>query len=349
MADDNFDDAFERVFGDRDFGKHGHRHQRSDANGTRSTAPPLPAALTAEALMMKTFDPIKSVVPGVVVEGLTLFAGKPKIGKSWLLLHAAIAVATSGFTLGNIHCKEGEALYCALEDSDRRMQSRLRKLLGTQAGPKRLHIRTQCPRLAQGGLAVITDWIKSVADPRLIIVDTLAMVRAPKIKGQTDYDADYQALLALRELAMKQGIAVVVVHHLRKAEADDPFDTISGTLGLTGAADSVLVLKRDAGGTFTLHGTGRDLVELEKVLTFNRDTCVWTMAGDPHEVRASNARKAILAAMREVDEPISPTDIAAAAHLKRDSVRHLLLKMAKDGLIEKADYGKYRLAAATVQ
>jgi|SRR5215471_15866080 len=90
MADDNLDDAFGHVFGDRDFGKHGHRRQRSDANGTRPTAPPLAAALTAEALMTKTFDPIKSVVPGVVVEGLTLFAGKPKIGKSWLLLHAAI-------------------------------------------------------------------------------------------------------------------------------------------------------------------------------------------------------------------------------------------------------------------
>jgi hypothetical protein len=40
------------------------------------------------------FAPIKSVVPGVFVEGLTLFCGKPKIGKSWLLLHAATAVAS---------------------------------------------------------------------------------------------------------------------------------------------------------------------------------------------------------------------------------------------------------------
>jgi hypothetical protein len=294
--------------------------------------------------MAKTFDAIKSVVPGIIVEGLTLFAGKPKIGKSWLLLHAAIAVATGGFTLGDIHCIEGDVLYCALEDSERRMKSRLGKLLGSRGGPKRLQIRTRMPRLSQSGLTVIVDWISSVANPRLIVIDTLAMVRAPKVKGQTDYEADYQALLALRELAMQQGIAVVVVHHLRKAEADDPFDTISGTLGLTGAADSVLVLKRDANGVFTLHGTGRDLVELEKVLTFSKDAGVWTMAGNPHEVRASNARKAVLTAMKEIAEPAAPNDIAAAAHLKRDNVRQLLLKMAKDGLIERADYGKYRLA-----
>ena len=76
------------------------------------------------------FEPIKYVVPGVIVEGLTLFAGKPKIGKSWLLLHAAIAVARGGFTLGDIHCDEGDVLYCALEDNLRRLKSRMAKLLG---------------------------------------------------------------------------------------------------------------------------------------------------------------------------------------------------------------------------
>ena len=71
-----------------------------------------------------TFDPIKYVVPGYIVEGLTLLAGKPKIGKSWLLLHAAIAVARGEFALGNVHCIEGDVLYCALEDGPRRLQSR---------------------------------------------------------------------------------------------------------------------------------------------------------------------------------------------------------------------------------
>src|SRR5262245_53573898 len=173
-----------------------------------------PPSQTAEALMAKQFAPIKSVVPGVLVEGLTLFAGKPKIGKSWLLLHAAIAVATGGFTLGDIHCIEGDALYCALEDNERRLKSRLCKLLWTRPGPTRLHLRTQMPRLAAGGLAIIEQWIESMEKKaRLVIIDTLAMVRAPKGKTQTDYDADYNAVLALRDLAAKHGLAIVVVHH----------------------------------------------------------------------------------------------------------------------------------------
>jgi RecA-family ATPase len=189
-----------------------------------------------------TFPPIKYVVPGILVEGLTLFAGKPKIGKSWLLLHAAIAVARSGFTLGDIKCIEGDVLYCALEDNLRRLQSRMTKLLRMQPWPKRLEFRCEMPRLTEGGLDVIKTWIKNAKHPRLIIIDILARVRSAKKKDQQQYDADYDCVVELRKLANEHGIAVVVVHHQRKMDADDPFDTISGTLGLTGVPDSVLVL-----------------------------------------------------------------------------------------------------------
>ena len=184
-----------------------------------------------EVVMSKQFDPIKYVVPGVIVEGLTLFASKPKLGKSWLLLHAAIAVARGGFTLGEIHCVEGDVLYAALEDNE---QSRMKKLLGSQPEPRRLFYTCEMPRLTEGGLDYIGYWITGVPQPRLVIIDTLAMVRTPKQRDETNYDADYRAVLDLRTLASKDGVAVVVVHHLRKAEADDAFDTVSGTLGLTG-------------------------------------------------------------------------------------------------------------------
>src|SRR5262245_14021956 len=116
--------------------------------------------LSAKELNTMTFAPIKYVVPGIIVEGLTLLAAKPKIGKSWMMLHAATAVARGGFTLGDIHCVEGDVLYCALEDNLRRLQSRMTKLFGTQDWPERLFFRCEMPRLADGGLQVIKDWIK---------------------------------------------------------------------------------------------------------------------------------------------------------------------------------------------
>src|SRR5262249_14737505 len=122
------------------------------------------------------------------------------------------------------------------EDNLRRLQSRMTKLLGiSQPWPKWLQFYCEMPRLTDGGLEIIKGWIEKAERPRLIIIDTLAMVRAK----QTQYDADYYAVVELRTLANECGIAVVVVHHLRKMDADDAFDTVSGTLGLTGAPDTI--------------------------------------------------------------------------------------------------------------
>lgn len=303
------------------------------------------SVLLSEDIMNKHFEPIKYVVPGLVVEGLTLLAGKPKVGKSWLMLHAAVAVARGGFTLGEIKCGEGDALYCALEDNQRRMQSRCRKLFGHDCrGWPRLRFCFEMPRLAEGGLNLIRQWVEAVEHPRLVVIDTLAMVRSPRRKDQTPYDADYAAVQDLRTLANRHGIAVVVIHHLRKAEGDDAFDTVSGTLGLTGAPDTILVLKRDTSGAFVIHGRGRDLVEVERAMAFNQESCTWTMSEEPvSTLRIFSERRAILEAIEGESEPLGPSDIAVAAGMKTANVKMMLARMAKDGLIEKTARGKYRL------
>ena len=146
---------------------------------------------SAKELNDMHFEPIKYVVPGIIVEGLTLLAGKPKIGKSWLLLHAAIAVARGGFTLGDIHCTEGDVLYCALEDNLRRLQSRMTKLLGTQDGPQRLFFRCEMPRLTEGGLDQIKDWIKAPTIRAWSSSTRWPWCARPRSATRRSYDADY--------------------------------------------------------------------------------------------------------------------------------------------------------------
>jgi hypothetical protein len=306
------------------------------------------SALDAKELDQMAFDPIKYVVPGYIIEGLTLFAGKPKIGKSWLLLHVAIAVARGGFTLGNVHCIEGDVLYCALEDGLRRLQSRMRKLIGTQEAPVRLYFTAEMPRLTQGGLDYIKKWIEGAKAPRLVIVDTLAMVRTPAKKDVTAYDADYAAVVGLRDLARAHGVAIVLVHHLRKAEADDAFDTVSGTLGLTGAPDTIIVIRRDGKGT-TLHARGRDLVDVEKAMNFNPESCAWSILGEADEVRRSDERSAIVAALTEAGtESLGANQIASATGMRAANVRRLLSKMRTEGVVKKASFGKYTLSAGEI-
>ena len=121
----------------------------------------------------------------------------------------------------------GDVLYLALEDTHRRLQSRLTKYFGLhrETWPTRLALTTEWKRLDQGGLDAIKDWCKAVNKPTLIMIDTLKKVRAPKKQGQTDYDADYDACQGLQNLAGELDVAIIVAHHDRKMGADDVFDT----------------------------------------------------------------------------------------------------------------------------
>ena len=317
-------------------------------NGHDALDESLAPSLTAEVLMDMKFEPVKYVIPGIIVEGLTLLAGKPKVGKSWLLLHAAIAVARGGFTLGDIHCAEGDVLYCALEDNPRRLKARMGKLLGMDtagAWRRRLHFQTEMPRLADGGLALLKEWITFAERPRLIIIDTLSMVRVSLKKNDTAFQADYDAVKDLRKLAADHHVAIVLVHHLRKADSDDPFDTVNATLGLTAAVDSVLIVRRDANGNHTLHGRGRDLVELEKALGFNRDNCTWMIIGDASEVKRSADRKAIVSALIERGEEMTAKDIATETGLRVSKLRPLLKRMVGDGEIRRGKRGRFLYTA----
>jgi hypothetical protein len=139
-------------------------------------------------------------------------------------------------------------------------------------------------------------------------------------------------------------VAIVIVHHLRKAESEDPFDTISGTLGLTGCPDSMMIIWRDGGGVM-LAAKGRDIEEITKAVQFDAKTCLWTVVGDAEVVKRSAVRSTVIKALEEAQgEPLGPTEIAAETGMKATNVRGLLRKMLKDGAVKKTDvYGKYVL------
>jgi hypothetical protein len=296
---------------------------------------------SAADLQNEVFPAIKFVVPGYVAEGVTLFAGKPKIGKSWLVLHACWAVATGGVTLGNIQVEQGDVIYAALEDNKRRMKGRMERLFGKTPWPRALEIVYRMKKLKEGGVAQLRGWIEAKKNPKLVVIDTLKMVRTPAAKGQSYYEADYDAVVELRELAAEFGIAIIVIHHQRKAEADDLFDTVSGTLGLTGAVDSIMIIDRTGSGTI-LAARGRDIEEINQAVEF--DNCAWRIIGNADFVRVSGERRQVLEVMEEAkDEPLSAHQIAQAIGGKANSVTSLLRKMVKEGMVTKRGYGKYVL------
>ena len=89
----------------------------------------MPSLITAKELQETEFPPVSWVVRDLIPEGLTILAGKPKLGKSWLALQMGLGVATGGEVLGR-SVEQGAVLYAALEDNLRRLKSRLRKSAG---------------------------------------------------------------------------------------------------------------------------------------------------------------------------------------------------------------------------
>ena len=293
------------------------------------------------------FDPLRYVVPGLVPEGVTLLAGRPKIGKSWLLLQIACAVARGDITLAAGEAAYGDVMLLALEDSDRRLQRRLTKYYGTLSEWPAMQHATQWYRLEEGGLDGIGEWCLDVERPRLVIIDTLQRVRAPKRSGQSDYDADMEAAEGLMRLCREHaGLSIIIAHHDRKQDAEDPFDTISGTLGLQGGVDTVALLKRTGAGT-TLHIKGRDLEEdIEKAVVFDRETCRWSILGEAAEVHRSDTRTAILELLR-ASGSVTPRQLADQLDgMTHSNARQHLSRMAREGVIVN-DRGNYRLQPET--
>ena len=304
------------------------------------------ATFTANELQAMEYPPLEFFVEGLITEGLTLLPGKPKMGKSWMALDMAMSVAIGCETLGDRPCRKGTTLYCALEDNPRRLRRRMLHVYGDQNNwPMDFHFSTQMKKLDDGGLDDLEDWIAE-HQPKLIIIDTLACVRPTskskkqKAKSKQEYDADYAALSPLQKLAGEHGIAIIVIHHLRKMSGDDPLDMVSGTTGLTGAVDNVLVLDRKSDGA-TLYGRGREMDDID--IAVELDDGLWRILGDTETVRISDERRAVLEVLRNADEALGPKDIAEALDWPQENVRQLLKSMATDGDVQKLKRGKYSL------
>src|SRR5260370_15856304 len=151
-----------------------------------------------------------------------------------------------------------------------------------------------------GGLDDLTEWCDSVAKPVLIVVDTRERLRPAEKIHTPAYSTDYSAIAGLHKLAHARGIAIVVIHHVRKMDADDPFDMVSGTNGLTGAADTILVLRRQAGNV-ALHARRRDIAERETACRFDNDTCPCTLLGEAEAVHTAGEPTAIIECSRLAD------------------------------------------------
>jgi len=296
-----------------------------------------PAFIKASELISRELPPLKWAIPGIQPAGLTLLVGRPKLGKSSLIGELGIASAAGGRALGRITVEAADTHLNLLEDTERRVKTRLEMQLENAACPERLTISTTWPRLDQGGLEWTEAWGKKHPGGR-IWFDTLAKIRPASSRNGTLYQEDYTALAGLQAIAGRYQLAIGVVHHTRKMASDDPIETISGTQGLAGAADTVLVLRRErAHRDAVLFVTGRDVEEAEIALRFDPGRCRWSLLGD----ELSEERLAVIRLLKHYDRPLSVKEIALGLHRSYESARLLCWRMGNAGQILVEGKGRY--------
>jgi AAA domain-containing protein/FaeA-like protein len=277
------------------------------------------AALLAELrsgawLDRQQFPPLAYHVPGILPEGATLLVGPPKVGKSWLVLSIALAVASGGRALG-VDVDQRPVLLLALEDGPRRLQDRCRTLLDGMAPiPEALEYLTA---LEPGTVtATIRTWLDRHLDGPgpLVVLDTLGKVMPPSALGESAYQRDYRVGSALKRLTDRHpGTALVINHHDRKAETSDFVEKVSGTNGLAGAADTIVVVTRErhaADGIVAV--TGRDVAEAEYAVRFDGERGLWTLQGTGLQEAARKAGE--LRALAGLDERSAAIVAYIAAH-----------------------------------
>jgi hypothetical protein len=319
---------------------------RNTTSGTPvgSSSPPVgrkTARLFTGNLSTMTFPALKYAVPDIIPEGLTIFAGSYKIGKSWMLLEFCVEIAMGGTVLGGLAVERGKTLYFALEDGERRVAKRLSKMGAGHPAGCTFGFTSSLSNLDDGGLEELDNTLTDLVDVKLVVVDTLAKVK-PRARSNNSYDEDTSIMSKLHALAMKHKTSLVLVTHKRKTAAEDEFNSIIGSVGLQGVADTILLLDKARGSAdATLAVTGRDIEERKLALSFNKENCRWQLLGDANFHDLSEERQAIL---RTLGEKTHYTELAVILGKSDEAVKALLQKMLKDGQVERLGDGYYTRA-----
>jgi len=242
---------------------------------------PVLQAISSYDLQQKDFPDTYYAVIGMIPEGETVIAAPPKTGKSWLMLDMCLKVANGEKFLG-FETNKSDTLYLALEDGDKFEQERLNIVCQGDA-PKNFHfVFNDVMHLNEGFLLQLDALLTQIPNTKLVVIDTLNFIQYHPAKGESAYNCDYRTGKDLKAYAESKGIAIVVVTHTTKMiHAEDEMMNVSGTNGVTGAADSVIVLSKEhrTDADAKMFITGRKVRQSMHEIRFNDKTCLWEYTG----------------------------------------------------------------------
>lgn len=310
------------------------------------------AGQTAADLMRENLPPLKFLVNRYLSDsGCIVLAGKPKVGKGWIILELALGIAEGGRFWGE-QCEQGEVLLYMLEDSKRRAKERLQIMrphgLNGASGNIRFRYSMDGPfSINSDGTGSLLDdireHIRCFPGIRLVVVDVLQRIRGTINKSDNAYQVDYKIIGAIQKLCAEHSVLSVVVHHTKKGKVDEAIDSINGSFGVIGAADGGIVIARE-GDIMRATSMMRDVEDFEFELTKEGKSPVWKPAQTASEMLApgdGSKGNTVLHALLAAACQLTAGDIAKRTGISENNVATYLGRLVQSNQAIKPSRGYY--------
>ena len=309
----------------------------------------LPKLINANELSTIEVPDTNFIIEDLLPEGANLFAGKPKEGKSIIGMNIALAVSQGGKLFSHFNANKNGVLYLSYEDSITRLKKRInimKKIDHLDTLPTNLHFPLEpydFPVLDENGLKILEGYLDRIKDIKLIIIDTLGRGVDPKVyaKGVT-YAGEYGYNSMLHRFAHKNKISILIIHHTRKAPAENDFDEILGTTGIGGAMDNIFILKK-VSGNYVFHIRGRDVEEKEFRIKRVEESYSWVIEGESKNIQLTEEKKEIVEELTESNQVMTTGQITKALGKKLSNISKHIKSLHQEGIIFPHGYGKWAI------
>jgi DNA-binding transcriptional ArsR family regulator len=305
-------------------------------------------------LQLMEFPPTVWAIPRLVPMGTGLLLGPAKIGKTFFALGLGLSISSGGVALGSIPVEQGEVLYLLLEGSLSQFRQRIDRMIEDEkeTWPQKMFIKRRWPRLDEGGLDMIREWVGEHPNTRMIVIDTFKHIRPSVARGRNLYDVDYEAVSELTELALELRISILILHHTNKGLYDDFIDKSNSSMGLPAGVNLVMFLKRERfKEEATLDITGHDVEEMELEMTFNAETCSWSLMDEDEGLKglSPEAKDILNYIVGKADQTVRTGEIADYRKISDPAATQHLKKLEGQGLLRKLGRGQWQARRLTIK
>ncbi len=299
-------------------------------------------SISATELLTRVYEDLSFLVPNLIpAVGVIILAAPPKTGKSFLVLFIAFMLSLAYPIFGYTTPEPVQGLYIAMEDNEARLHRRLKKF-GIEGNDNLVFVVKIEP--GETGIDQIDAYLEDHPQVKLIILDTLGYFFAQSAQSTSGFLDDYQKVRLFKDLAERRKIAIILVHHTRKMpDINDEFNEVSGTTGITAAADAILLLRRARGrNEAILSCTGRDFEDNRILLQPDFKTGNWTVVEGDEISYLTGERREILRVLKNSETPMTPLQLSKVVFKSSKSISLLLSKLYEEGLVDKGEkYGTW--------